>query len=190
MKKITIPLLQEKKRKKKRIKCLTAYDAIMAKLLDEAGIDVILVGDSLGMVVQGKPNTLSVTIDEMKYNTKIVAQAVSKALVIADMPFLSYHGSIEDATLNAGSFLQQCGADAVKLEGGEAVVDIIYDMTEFGIPVMGHVGLTPQKVKQFGGFKTQGKTTAESKRILTDAKLLEEAGVFALVFEGVPAELG
>ncbi|MBF0273595.1 MAG: 3-methyl-2-oxobutanoate hydroxymethyltransferase [Nitrospinae bacterium] len=190
MKKITIPSLQEKKSKKKKIKCLTAYDAIMAKILDDSGVDIILVGDSLGMVVQGKQNTLSVTMNDMKYHTRIVASAVSNALVIADMPFLSYHGLIEDAVLNAGSFLQECGADAVKVEGGEAVIDIVYDMVELGIPVMGHVGLTPQKVKQYGGFKTQGKTTAEAKTILTDAKLLEEAGTFAIIAEGIPAELG
>jgi len=156
--------------------------------VEQAGLEVILVGDSLGMVVQGKPNTLSVTMDEMLYHTKMVAQAAQRALVIGDMPFLSYQVSVEEALRNAGRFLQ-AGAGAVKIEGGMSVIDRVEAMTRFGIPVMGHVGMTPQSVKQSGGYRVQGKDRPEAERILQEAKALEAAGAFAVVLECVPSSL-
>jgi len=185
---LTIPQLQQQKNQGKKITVVTAYDALFTQIVEQAGIEVILVGDSLGMVVQGKPNTLSVTMEEMLYHTRMVAQAAKRALVIGDMPFLSYQVSVDEAMRNAGRFLQ-AGAAAVKLEGGVAVVDRVEAMTRFGIPVMGHVGMTPQSVNQSGGYKVKGKEESEAKKILQDAKALEAAGVFALVLECVPSSL-
>lgn len=189
MSKITIPDLLKKKREGKKLTMLTAYDYPFAQIVDEAGIDMILIGDSLGVVVQGNDNTLSVTMDEMLYHTRIVSRAVEHALVIGDMPFMSFQPSIETAVQNACRFLQ-AGATAVKLEGGEAVADRIRALARMDIPVMGHVGLTPQSIHRMGGYKVQGREQAAAERILADAKAVEEAGAFAIVLEGVPLELG
>lgn len=172
----------------KRLIVVTAYDALFARIVEQAGIETILVGDSLGVVVQGKANTLSVSMDEMLYHTKLVADASQQALVIGDMPFMSYQASREDALRNAGRFLQ-VGAHAVKLEGGSAVVDRVHDMTRAGIPVIGHLGMTPQSVNQYGGYKVQGKGAAQARTMVQDAKALEAAGAVALVLEAVPADL-
>lgn len=182
-----IPDLRQYKRGKKLI-VVTAYDALFARIVEQAGIEAILVGDSLGVVVQGKPNTLSVSMDDMLYHTKLVAGAVQQALVIGDMPFMSYQASREDALRNAGR-LVQAGAQAVKLEGGAAVIDRVEAMTQVGIPVMGHLGMTPQSVHQYGGYRVQGKAKDQAKAILEDAKRLEAAGAVALVLEAIPAEL-
>ncbi len=172
----------------KRLIVVTAYDALFARIVEQAGIETILVGDSLGIVVQGKANTLSVSMDEMLYHTKLVADASQQALVIGDMPFMSYQASREDALRNAGRFLQ-VGAHAVKLEGGSVVVDRVHDMTRAGIPVIGHLGMTPQSVNQYGGYKVQGKGAAQARTMVRDAKALEAAGAVALVLEAVPADL-
>jgi 3-methyl-2-oxobutanoate hydroxymethyltransferase len=185
---MTIPDLQTCKREKRKIIVVTAYDALFARLLEQAGIEAMLVGDSLGVVVQGKPNTLSVTMADMLYHTKLVAGAVQTSLVIGDMPFMSYQASKEDALRNAGQFLQ-AGAHAIKLEGGAVMADRIYAMTEVGIPVIGHLGMTPQSVNQYGGYKVQGKSAERAKTIVADAKALEEAGAVALVLEAIPASL-
>ena len=185
---LTIPEFQQQKQQGKKITVVTAYDALFARIVEQAGLEVILVGDSLGMVVQGKPNTLSVTMEEMLYHTRMVAQTAQRALVIGDMPFLSYQVSVEEAIRNAGRFLQ-AGAAAVKLEGGLPVIEHVEAMTRFGIPVMGHVGMTPQSVNQFGGYRVQGKGQKEAEKILQEAKALEAAGAFALVLECVPSLL-
>jgi 3-methyl-2-oxobutanoate hydroxymethyltransferase len=185
---ITIPDLQRYKRDKKKIIVVTAYDALFARLLEQAGIEVLLVGDSLGVVVQGKANTLSVTMDDMLYHTKLVAGAVQKSLVVGDMPFMSYQAGQEDALRNAGRFLQ-AGAHAVKLEGGAAMADRIEAMTRIGIPVVGHLGMTPQSVNRYGGYKVQGKNAERAKSLVSDAKALERAGAAAIVLEAIPAPL-
>jgi 3-methyl-2-oxobutanoate hydroxymethyltransferase len=185
---MTIPDLQSCKREKRKIIVVTAYDALFARLWEQAGIEAMLVGDSLGVVVQGKPNTLSVTMADMLYHTKLVAGAVQTSLVIGDMPFMSYQASKEDALRNAGQFLQ-AGAHAIKLEGGAVMADRIHAMTEVGIPVIGHLGMTPQSVNQYGGYKVQGKSAERAKTIVADAKALEEAGAVALVLEAIPASL-
>lgn len=185
---MTVPDLQRYKRDKKKVVVVTAYDALFTRILEQAGIEAILVGDSLGVVVQGKPNTLSVTMEDMLYHTKLVAGTVQKSLVIGDMPFMSYQASTEDALRNAGRFLQ-AGAHAVKLEGGAAIVDRVAAMTQVGIPVIGHLGMTPQSVHQYGGYKVQGKGKDQAKALLSDAKALEEAGVTAIVLEAIPAAL-
>jgi len=172
----------------KRLIVVTAYDALFARIIEQAGIETILVGDSLGVVVQGKANTLSVSMDEMLYHTKLVAGAAQQALVVGDMPFMSYQASREDALRNAGRFLQ-VGAHAVKIEGGTAVVDRVHDMTQAGIPVVGHLGMTPQSVNQYGGYKVQGKEAAQAKTMVQDAKALEAAGAVAIVLEAVPVDL-
>jgi 3-methyl-2-oxobutanoate hydroxymethyltransferase len=172
-----------------KLAVLTAYDFPTGLLADAAGADIVLVGDSLGMVCLGLPDTLGVTMDDMVHHTKAVARAVKEALVVADMPFLSYQTGIETAVANAGRFLQQAGARAVKLEGGVEFVPHIEAMLAAGIPVMGHLGLTPQQVARLGGFKAQGKTARAAKKLLQDAKALAEAGCFALVLEAVPAEV-
>lgn len=182
-----IPDLRRYKRGKRLI-VVTAYDALFARIVEQAGIETILVGDSLGVVVQGKANTLSVSMDEMLYHTKLVAGAAQQALVIGDMPFMSYQASREEALRNAGRFLQ-VGAHAVKLEGGSAVVDRVHDMTQAGIPVVGHLGMTPQSVNQYGGYKVQGKDAAQARTMVQDAKALEVAGAVAVVLEAVPADL-
>jgi len=168
---------------------LTAYDFLSARILDEAGIPILLVGDSLGMVMLGYPTTLPVTLDDMLHHAKAVSRGARQALLVGDMPFMSYHESAEQAIASAGRFLQEAGMHAVKLEGGGRVVEITRRLTEVGIPVMGHLGLTPQFVHQMGGFKVQGKTEAQAVRILADAKELEHAGAFSLVLEGVPSKL-
>jgi 3-methyl-2-oxobutanoate hydroxymethyltransferase len=185
---MTIPEFQQHKRDKKKLIVVTAYDALFTRIVEQAGIEAILVGDSLGIVVQGKTNTLSVTMDDMLYHTKLVAGAAKRALVIGDMPFMSYQASQEDALRNAGRFLQ-AGAQAVKLEGGVAVVDQVAAMTNIGIPVMGHLGMTPQSVHRFGGYKVQGKESDGALAMLNDAKALEAAGAFGIVLEAIPSEL-
>src|ERR1700736_6287239 len=185
----TVLDVQRFKEEGQRFAVLTAYDYLSAKILDEAGIPVLLVGDSLGMVMLGYPTTLPVTLDDMLHHAKAVARGSRQALLVGDMPFMSYHASIEQAITSAGRFLQEAGMHAVKLEGGGHVVEITRRLTEIGIPVMGHLGLTPQFVHQMGGFKVQGKTQAQAARILADAKELEDAGAFSIVLEGVPGEL-
>ncbi len=185
---MTIPDFRKRKAEGRKIVVVTAYDALFARIAEEAGIEVLLVGDSLGVVVQGKKDTLSVTMEDMLYHTRLVAGAAQHALVIADMPFLSYQVSVEEAVRNAGRFLQ-AGAAAVKLEGGAAVVDRVEAMTRFGIPVMGHLGMTPQSVHQYGGYKVQGKAADQAEVLLCDARALEAAGAFAIVLEAVPAKL-
>ncbi len=185
---MTIPELQKCKREKRKIILVTAYDALFTRIIEEAGIEAILVGDSLGVVVQGKANTLSVTMEDMLYHTKLVTGAARRALVIGDMPFMSYQASQEDALRNAGRFLQ-AGAAAVKLEGGAAVVDRVAAMTRVGIPVMGHLGMTPQSVHAFGGYKVQGKGKDRAQQLVADAQALEAAGAFAIVLEAIPAEV-
>ena len=185
---MTIPEFQRHKRDKKKLIVVTAYDALFTRIVEQAGIEAILVGDSLGVVVQGKANTLSVTMDDMLYHTKLVAGAAQRALVIGDMPFMSYQASHEDALRNAGRFLQ-AGAQAIKLEGGAVVVDRVAAMTSIGIPVMGHLGMTPQSVHRYGGYKIQGKESDHALVLLNDAKALEAAGAFAIVLEAIPAEL-
>lgn len=188
MTRMTVPTFKQAKREGKKLILVTAYDALFTRIVEQAGIETILVGDSLGVVVQGKPDTLSVTMDDMLYHTGLVAGAARRALVVADMPFLSYQVSVEEAVRNAGRLIQ-AGAAAVKLEGGAAVVDRVQAMTRFGIPVMGHLGMTPQSVHQFGGYKVQGKEGGQAEMLLADAKALEKAGVFAVVLEAVPAAL-
>ena len=185
---LTIPQIQQHKNQGKKITVVTAYDALFTSIVEQAGLEIILVGDSLGMVVQGKPNTLSVTMEEMLYHTRMVAQAAQRALVIGDMPFLSYQVSVEEAVRNAGLFLQ-AGAAAVKLEGGASVLNRVEAMTGFGIPVMGHIGMMPQSVNQSGGYGVRGKDQAEADHIVREAKALEAAGVFALVLECMPRSL-
>ncbi len=183
---MTIPELQKLKRDKKKLLLVTAYDALFTRIIEQAGIETILVGDSLGVVVQGKSNTVSVTIEDMVYHTKLVAGAAEHALVIGDMPFLSYQVNRDDAIRNAGRLLQ-AGAAAVKLEGGAVVVDRVAALTEIGIPVMGHLGMTPQSVHRFGGYKVQGKEQGEADILVEDARALEAAGAFAIVLEAIPA---
>jgi 3-methyl-2-oxobutanoate hydroxymethyltransferase len=185
---MTVPEFQQHKRDGKKIVIVTAYDALFTRIIEEAGIEVILVGDSLGVVVQGKTDTLSVTMEDMLYHTKLVAGAAQRALVIADLPFLSYQVSVEDAVRNAGRLLQ-AGAAAVKLEGGAAVRDRVEAMTRFGIPVMGHLGMTPQSVNCYGGYKVQGKERATADVLVVDAKALQAAGAFAIILEAIPALL-
>lgn len=168
---------------------LTAYDYSTAKLADQAGIPLLLVGDSLGMVVLGYESTIPVTIEEMIHHTKAVARGAKQALVIGDMPFMTYHTSTSDALRNAARFIQEAGAQAIKLEGGVTVADTVRRIVDCGIPVMGHIGLTPQSVHQLGGHRVQGKTPETAERLLTDARALEQAGAFAIVLELVPAPL-
>ncbi len=185
---MNVPEFKQCKAEGKKLTVVTAYDALFTKIVEQAGIEAILVGDSLGVVVQGKPNTLAVTMEDMLYHTRLVAQAAEQSLVIGDMPFLSYHTSVGEAVRNAGLFLQ-AGAAAVKLEGGSHVIDRVEAMTSFGIPVMAHIGMTPQSVNQYGGFKVQGQEEEQAEAILTDAKALEAAGAFSIVLEAVPANL-
>jgi 3-methyl-2-oxobutanoate hydroxymethyltransferase len=189
MPKITIHDLYKKKAEGKKITMLTAYDFPTAQIVDEAGIDMILVGDSLGMVVQGLSSTLPVTMDEMLYHTKMVSRAASSALVVGDMPFLSYQTETGDAVMNAGRFLKEAGAEAVKLEGGTPMAGAIRAIVNAGIPVMAHIGLTPQYVHALGGFKVQGKDQAAREKILADARAVQDAGAFSIVLEAMPAPL-
>ena len=172
-----------------KLTMLTAYDYSMAKLIDECGINGILVGDSLGMVCLGYEDTLSVTMDDMLHHTKAVTRGSKNALVISDMPFMSYQASLYDAVKNAGRFIQEARAQAVKLEGGALVCPQIKAIVNAQIPVMGHIGLTPQSVNMFGGFKVQGKNTADAKKLIEDAKKIEDAGAFAIVLECIPSSL-
>lgn len=186
---ITVPALRAMKGSGHKVTMLTAYDYLTGKIVDEAGVDCILVGDSLAMVVLGYDTTLPVTVDEMLHHTKAVRRGVKRALLVGDMPFGSYQGSVSEAVSNAVRFLKEAGADAVKIEGGAHVVECARRMVEVGIPVMGHLGMTPQSVRQFGGFKVQGKDERQRRKILDDAAALEEAGAFSLVLEGIPVGL-
>lgn len=186
----TVLDVQRFKDEGRRFAVLTAYDFLSARILDEAGIPILLVGDSLGMVMLGHPTTLPVTLDDMLHHSKAVARGTRQALLIGDMPFMSYQTSVEQAIANAGRFIQEAGMHAVKLEGGGPVIEITRRLTEVGIPVMGHLGLTPQSVHAMGGFKVQGKTDTQAARILADAKALQEAGAFSVVLEGMPSALG
>jgi 3-methyl-2-oxobutanoate hydroxymethyltransferase len=185
----TITSFKTAKEKCQRITVLTAYDYATACLLEEAGVDCLLVGDSLGMVMLGYENTLQVTMDDMIHHTKAVARGRRRALLIGDMPFLSYHVSVEEAVRNAGRFIQEGNAQAVKLEGGQAVLDKIRAIIKAQIPVLGHLGLTPQSVNAMGGFKLQGKDIETARQILDDALLLQDAGVFGIVLECIPDAL-
>jgi len=187
--KVTVQSLLEKKRDNKKIAMLTAYDFPFAQIADEAGVDAILVGDSLAMVVQGMGNTIAVTMDEMIYHTRMVSRATKRAMVIADMPYLSYQVSVEEALRNAGRFLKEAAAQAVKLEGGRDVADRVRALTAAEIPVVAHIGLTPQALHRMGGYKVQGKTEDAANRLMEDAKILEDAGAFCLTLEAIPAEL-
>jgi 3-methyl-2-oxobutanoate hydroxymethyltransferase len=186
---VTVPELRRMKQRGDRIAVLTAYDATFARMLDEGGADVLLVGDSLGMVVQGLDTTLPVTLDEMIYHCRAVARGARRALIVGDMPFMSYQVSAEDALRNAGRFLAEGGAHAVKLEGGEPMAATIARLVAVGIPVMAHVGLTPQSVHAMGGFKVQGRSADDAERVLRDALAVADAGAFAVVLEGIPADL-
>ncbi len=186
---ITIGEIKEMKQRGDKIPMLTAYDYSTARLLDEAGVALILVGDSLGMVMLGYESTIPVTMDEMIHHTKAVVRGTKHALVVGDMPFMTYHVSIDDALRNAARFIQEGGAQAVKLEGGEVVADRVSRLVACGIPVQGHIGLTPQSVHQIGGYKVVGKTPEVAVRLLNDARALEEAGAFSIVLECVPAPL-
>ncbi len=187
--KVTVPALRAMKRARERITALTAYDATFARLLDASGVDVILVGDSLGMVIQGAENTLAVTVDEVVYHTRAVARVVRRAHLVADLPFMSYQVSVEEGLRNAGRLIKEGGAEAVKLEGGKRHADLVRRLTEIGVPVMGHLGLTPQSVHAMGGYRIQGRGDSAARALLEDAVALEEAGVYALVLEGIPREL-
>jgi len=177
------------KERGEKIAALTAYDVAMARLLDRAGIDMILVGDSLGMVVLGFENTLPVTLDMMIHHTKAVSRGAKRALIVADMPFLTLQLSIEEAMRNAGRLIQEGGAAAVKIEGGRQIVDTAKRLVDIGVPVMGHLGLTPQSVHQLGGFRPQGRDSEAAEKLVKDAELLERAGAFAIVLESIPADL-
>ena len=189
MPKITVLDIYKKKAEGKKITMLPAYDYPTAQIVDQAGIDMILVGDSLGMVVQGVSSTLPVTMDEMIYHTKMVARGTVSAMVVGDMPFLSYQTSREEAVRNAGRFLKEAGAEAVKLEGGSPMADVIRAIVSSGIPVMAHIGLTPQYMHALGGFKVQGKDEAARLKVLADARAVQDAGAFSVVLEALPAPL-
>ncbi|UCD19551.1 MAG: 3-methyl-2-oxobutanoate hydroxymethyltransferase [candidate division WOR-3 bacterium] len=185
---ITVKTILHKKKKGEKIVCLTAYDYITARILDDTGVHIILVGDSAANVFAGEKTTLPITMEEMLYHTKVVARGVKNSLIIADMPFLSYQVSIEMAVLNAGRFLQ-VGACGVKLEGGAPMIPTIKRLVDLGIPVMGHLGLTPQSIHKFGGYKTQGVGEEDAARMMEDAEALEAAGCFSIVLEKIPSHL-
>jgi 3-methyl-2-oxobutanoate hydroxymethyltransferase len=187
--KITTTTIQDKKQRREPITCLTAYDYATARLVDEAGIDMILVGDSLAQVVLGYDSTLPVTMEEMLHHTRAVRRAVKRAMVIADMPFGAYHGDPKEGVANAVRFVKDAGAEAVKIEGGDRRVDLIRRILDAEIPVMGHIGLTPQSVHKMGGYKVQGKDLSGIERLVKDAVALDRAGVFSIVLEGVPREV-
>ena len=188
-KKVTIPDLQAKKEAKQPISMLTAYDYPTAVLVDRAGIDILLVGDSLGMVVLGLPNTVGVTMEDMIHHCKAVARGSANCLIVGDMPFMSYNVSKEQAMVNAGRLLKEGNADVVKLEGGAEMADVVKKLVDGGIPVQGHIGLTPQSATKLGGFKVQGKDLATAKRLVDDAIALEQAGAFSMILEAVPDRL-
>jgi 3-methyl-2-oxobutanoate hydroxymethyltransferase len=187
--KVTVTSIQQKKAHNERITCLTAYDYTSARLVDEAGIDLILVGDSLAQAMLGYENTLPVTVEEMLHHTRAVKRGVQRALLVADMPFSSYHISRREALQNATRFLKEGGAEAVKIEGGEKRADLIRRIIDAEIPVMGHIGLTPQSVHAMGGYKVQGKTLDAIEQLMRDAISLERVGVFSIVLEGIPREV-
>jgi 3-methyl-2-oxobutanoate hydroxymethyltransferase len=186
---VRITDIKEKKRRGEKIAMLTAYDASFARLLEEAGIEILLVGDSLGMVIMGEETTIPVTLDVMVHHTRAVARAVRRALVVADMPFLTYQASVSEAVHSARRLIQEGGAAAVKMEGGRPIADAVRRLGEIGIPVMGHLGLTPQSVHRLGGFGRQARAEEDAARLVEDARLLEEAGVFAIVLESIPDEV-
>jgi 3-methyl-2-oxobutanoate hydroxymethyltransferase len=186
---VRVPDFQKMKRQARKITMLTAYDATMARLLDRAGIDAVLVGDSLGMVVLGHDTTLPVTLDAMIHHTAAVSRGTERALVIADMPFLTYQVTVSDAVRNAGRLLQEGGAAAVKIEGGRPMVDVVRRLVDVGIPVMGHVGVQPQSVHKLGGYAKRGTQPLDGDAIVADAEALEEAGAFSIVLESIPSEL-
>lgn len=185
----TILEFYKKKEKKEKITFISTYDYWSAKLCEEAGIDGILVGDSLSMVVQGNSTTLPVTLDEMIYHSKAVRNGAPNTFIVVDMPFMSYHVSLEDAVRNAGRVLKETGANAVKIEGGSQMAELINRLVSVGIPVMGHIGLTPQFINQLGGYRVQGKTEEDRKRLKDDAVALQQAGCFSIVLEAVPSSL-
>lgn len=189
MPKFTIQDFLKRKKEGRKITMLTAYDYPFAQIVDDAGIDAILVGDSLGMVVQGLENTLPVTMDEMIYHTKMVSRAVKNAMVIGDMPFMSYQASVQEAVRNAGRFLKETGASAVKMEGGAELAEHIRAMAKSDIPVMAHIGLTPQSIHRMGGYKVQGKTEKSAKKLKEEAHIVEDAGAFSLLLEAIPMSL-
>ncbi len=188
--KLTAPAIVEMKRRGELITVVTAYDFPTARIADQAGVEVLLVGDSVGTVLLGYDSTLPVTMEDMLHHTKAVVRAKPSAMVVGDMPFMSYQVSVEQAVANAGRFVQEAGADAIKLEGGERVAPAVQRIVAAGIPVMGHLGLTPQSVLAFGGYKVQARGEADQERLVREAKLLQDAGCFALVLEGIPAKLG
>ena len=188
MKRITVPSIVASKRERKKLTMVTAYDAPSAQIVDEAGVEIALVGDSLGMVIQGEANTLGVTLEQMVYHTRIVARSVSRALVVADMPFLTFQVSIDRAIESAGQLIR-AGAAAVKLEGGSAIVDRIRAVVDVGMPVMAHIGLTPQSLHRMGGYKVQGREPEIAAQLLDDAKRVQDAGAFCIVLEGMPLAL-
>jgi len=188
--KVTAPAIGARKGSAERIVAITAYDYPTARALDRAGVDIILVGDSVGMVVMGHETTLPVTMDVMLHHTAAVTRARPRALVVGDMPFLSYHTGPADAVRNAGRFVQEAGAEAVKVEGGVGRVEVIRAILAAGIPVMGHIGLTPQSVNALGGYRVQGRSPRQVEALIDDAKALEQAGVFSIVLEGMPATIG
>ena len=189
MAKITVATLKERKQRKTPITMLTSYDYAMARMVDNAGIDMILVGDSLGNVVLGYESTIPVTVDDMIHHAKAVCRGVNQAMVVVDMPFMSYQISVVDALRNAGRIMKESGAQAVKVEGGKEIIEVVRAMVDAGIPVVGHLGLTPQSIHQLGGFKVQGKDMETAQKMIDDAKLLADAGVCALVLECVPEKL-
>jgi 3-methyl-2-oxobutanoate hydroxymethyltransferase len=187
--KVTIQSLRKQKQAGQRITMLTCYDATFARLLDATGVDILLVGDSLGMVIQGHGTTLPVTLDEMIYHCRAVARVTRRAQVVGDMPFMSYQASIEDGLRSAGRMVKEGGCEGVKLEGGAQHAELVSRLVASGIPVMGHIGLTPQSVHQMGGFKVQGKGHGAAQRLVDDAKALEQAGAYSIVLEGMPMEV-
>jgi 3-methyl-2-oxobutanoate hydroxymethyltransferase len=189
MGRITINDLLTMKSEGKKITMLTAYDYPFAKIVDEAGVEAILVGDSLAMVVQGLENTLPVTMDEMVYHTRMVSRATERAMVIGDMPFMSYQASVEEAVRNAGRFIKEGGAQAIKIEGGSELAEKVYAMVRSDIPVLAHIGLTPQSIHRMGGYKVQGRTEEAKRQLIEDARTLQEAGAFGLVLEAIPLDL-
>lgn len=186
---VTVKTVLSMKRKGDKIAMVTAYDYPSARVCDAAGVEMLLVGDSLGMAVQGNENTLSVTVDDIVYHTRLVRRADPRGMVIADMPFLSYQVSPSEAVVNAGRMIKEGGAQAVKLEGGREFLNAVGALSDASIPVMGHLGLTPQSIHRFGGYRVQGRSEDARKRLLEDAALLERAGCFALVLEGIPFDL-
>lgn len=188
-KKVTVPEIMAMKARGEKIAALTAYDYLIAEMLDEAGMDIVLVGDSAGMVIAGHETTLPITMEEMIFITQNVRRGVKRALLVADMPFLSFQTSVSEGIKNAGRFLKEAQAEAVKVEGGKAVVELVDKLTGYGIPVMGHLGLTPQSINKFGSYKLQGSESEAANILKNDARLLEEAGAFSIVLEKIPAHL-